>query len=203
MGWGSPFLNPSIPRGGGQSTPPLRFFYSRINCALRYTPFSQTFPRILFSQLFFEKKNSPVTPWGPRGAIFKSKFDPNFQFWHSYIKKTVKMSTIFISEISSPEHVYWWVVTRLCWFIALLYLMGAPNDPQITKIVIFGLFLTISTPLHMLYIYLYYCFWKNSSIRSFWAITQPSSLFWGVTVTIFVDFLEISPKKGQILTNFA
>ena len=146
---------------------------------------------------FCRKKKFSGDPRGPPGAIFKWRFDPNFRFWTSYIIKTVKISSIFISEISSPEHVFWWVVTELCWFMALLYLLGGPNDPQIPKIVIFGLFLTILTPLHMVHLYFYYCFWKNSSIRSFWAITQLSSLFWGVTVTIFVDFLEISPKKAK------
>ena len=159
---------------GGQSNPPKVFL------------FEYQFVRF--------KIISPVTPWGTRGAIFKSKFDPNFQFWNYYIEKTVKKITIFIRI---PEHVLWWVVTEFCRFMALLYILGCPNDPQIPQIVIFGLFLTILTPLHMVHLYFYYCFWKNSSIRSFWAITQPCNMFWGVTVTIFVDFCQISPKNTK------
>ena len=59
----------------------------------------------------------------------------------------------------------------------------------------FDLFLPILTLLDMVYLYFYYCCWQNSWVRSFWAITQICSLFWGVTVTILVDFSKFLLKN--------
>jgi hypothetical protein len=58
----------------------------------------------------------------------------------------VKLMTIFINEIDSPEDLFLGVETDFCQKHALLYVLRVPKYPKIDQNPIFGLFLAYFWP---------------------------------------------------------
>ena len=69
LGWFVGMFNPSMTKGVRKDLPP-QFFIRVLVCAFQSSPFSLTFPKILF-QMFFRKKIA-VPPGGHGGTVFKS-----------------------------------------------------------------------------------------------------------------------------------